>query len=129
MMATDERPDPMFGEAPDSGTERGRYRWRKAQGTGCWRCGLPIEGRTFEIQLEGEATWRHVLCVDAGEWFHGEAPRSGVQGLAVGRPAPDSKRAQDVARAMVRRAGNEGEQLGLPGVDPEETTEQEELWS
>lgn len=121
----------MFGEAPDEGMDWGRYWWRKAQGTECWRCGEPIEGRTFEVQLTGEATWLHVQCVTPKEWMEGPAPMSGVQGLALGRPAPGSKRAQDVARAMVQAEEDDGEQLGLPGVDPvEETTEQEQqLWN
>ena len=122
-MAIHKRPDPLFSEAPEQGMDWARYHWRRAQGTECFRCEEPIEGRTWEVQLVGTAHWVHVRCVTPEEWLEGPAPQSGG-GLAPlaweRRPAKRSARAQAVAAAMVFEGEDD---------DGGEEPTQEELWN
>jgi len=63
----------MFEEADDSGEhkrffEHDGFIWRKAEGSLCEVCELPIEGRRFQVARNVTQRWNHVSCVSTDTW-------------------------------------------------------------
>ena len=96
-MTTNEQPmRDMFDESEDSGVHKRFFEgdgfiWRKAEGSLCDVCDMPIEGRRFQVSHNVTQRWSHVSCVPRDRWLRWIGPPMGALPEAKKGPGPVTK--------------------------------------